>query len=256
MKNFCFTIDDNIRFLKELNEIRPKSIFCHPYLNSLKNLNQKYGVKVQLNLFYELNDFNLSQMTDIYKNEFQENSSWLKFSFHSKLENVKPYKSSSYAEVFNDCNAVNCEILRFAGAYSLAKTTTIHYCLLTDKGVKAVNDCGYVGLLGLYGDEENKRTSYQNTDKESELLRIGEITFRDGVYYASIDVILNLYTIEEILEKLQCLTQREFVRVMIHEQYFYKDYFLYQKDFFLKLDKTFEFLTLNGYKSTFFENKI
>ena len=31
MKEFCFTVDDNIRFLKELSEGNERSLFSHPY---------------------------------------------------------------------------------------------------------------------------------------------------------------------------------------------------------------------------------
>ena len=65
-----------------------------------------------MNLFYREGDFNLSMMTDRFKDEWQDNASWLKLSFHSDFENVDPYINSGYQEVFNDCNAVQKEIKR------------------------------------------------------------------------------------------------------------------------------------------------
>ena len=50
MKTFCFTVDDN--FLKELTEGNYNSIFDHPYLALYRRLHERYGLKVQLNLFY------------------------------------------------------------------------------------------------------------------------------------------------------------------------------------------------------------
>ena len=49
------------------------------------------------------------------------------------------------------------------------------------------------------------------------------------------------------------MRQREGIRVMIHEQYFYTDYFMYQPEFEQKLRATFADLCENGYQSCFFE---
>lgn len=84
--------------------------------------------------FYECEGFTLASMTDRYRDEFEKNADWLKMSFHSRLENVRPYEHSGYEEVYADCKAVEDEILRFAGEKTLAKTTTVHYCLLTEGG--------------------------------------------------------------------------------------------------------------------------
>ena len=69
MKTFCFTVDDNIRVFRELTESRPACIFDHPYLAMYRRLHEKFGLKVQLNLFYREGDFDLSQMKiDLNKN--------------------------------------------------------------------------------------------------------------------------------------------------------------------------------------------
>jgi len=254
VKKFCFTVDDNIRFLKELNERSYPDIFSHPYLGMYRRLHEKYALKVQLNLFYEADDFNLSQMTDKYHDEWLKNSDWLKLSFHSRLENVKPYQSSGYEEVFEDCQNVHREIVRFASLPSLAKTTTVHYCLATSEGLSALNDNGVCGLLGLYGTPENPRSSYQSTPAECILLSGGQVLSSDNMMYSAIDIILNCHNESEILRLLDGLSQRDLIKVMIHEQYFYPDYPSYQPSFEEKLNITFSFLRENGYDSIFFED--
>ncbi len=256
MKSFLFTVDDNIRCFEDLTKNNYGCIFEHPYLGMYKRLHEKYGLKIQLNLFYKMDGFCLSDMTDRYKNEWQTSSDWLKLSFHSKLENVKPYEFSGYDEVYGDCQSVHREIVRFASASALGKTTTLHYCRATADGICALKDCGVEGLLGLYGNADAPRTSYQNTETECELIRRGDIVFSDGMIYAGIDVILNSHSVENILKKLESLTSRELIKVMIHEQYFYPDYPRYQENFEEKLTVAFEFLTQHGYTSTFFEEHI
>ena len=49
---FCFAVDDNIRFFKELTEKKPECIFAHPYFAMYMRLHEALDLKVQLNLFY------------------------------------------------------------------------------------------------------------------------------------------------------------------------------------------------------------
>ncbi len=210
-------------------------------------------MKVQLNLFYRMGDFDLSQMSKDYYAEWEANSDWLKLSFHSDLENVKPYESSGYDEVYEHCMRVHEQIKRFASPAALANTTTIHYCLLTEDGVRAMEDNCVQGLLGLFGNNQKPRTSYGIEQSGAEMIRNGEILKIGKISFASIDIVLNCFSTEEILAQLQQLSQRNGIRVMIHEQYFYEDYMHYQPDFEQKLRSTFSFFSEHGYQSSFFE---
>lgn len=255
-KTFCFTVDDNIRFLKEITERRYHSLFDHPYLAMYKRLHEAFDLRVQLNLFYRMDGFSLSQMSPAYASEWQENADWLKLSFHSDFENEKPYEFSGYDEVWQDTENIHSQILRFASPASLAKTTTVHYCLATPEGLNALSDQGVLGLLGLFGTREQPRTSYGIGENSAQTIRDGEIVAIDGTSYASIDIVLNNFSKEDILCKLSHLMDRSCIRVMIHEQYFYADYRSYQPDFEEKLKSAFAFLKEHGYRSCFFEELI
>ena len=256
MKSFCFTVDDNIRFLKEINERGYDSIFLHPYLAMLKRLHERFDLKIQLNLFFRMNDFDLSQMSECYRSEWASVSDWLKLSFHSELENVRPYENSGFDEVFSDCRDVNDEILRFASEKSLAKTTTVHYCQTTEDGVRALAENGVIGLLGLFGSEASPSSSYSIEEELAAKIRSGEVLSIDGVSFAAIDMVINTFRCEDILPKLGELSFRDSLRVMIHEQYFYEDYKAYQPDFEEKLITVFSYLTNENYSSFFFEELI
>ena len=256
MKSFVFTVDDNIRFFADLTNGQYESVFAHPYLAVYKKLHEKFGLKVQLNLFLKDGNFDLTKMTDRYLKEWQENANWLKMSFHSEYENERPYEFSEYDEVFAHANAVNNEIIRFAGEKTLAKTTTVHYCVATNEGLLALKNNGVKGLLGLFGTSEKPRLSYGVSETAANEIREGKLVEVDGITYGGIDIVLNNFSITEILEKLETLKDRETVFVMIHEQYFYPDYHHYQPEFFDKLSKTFETLIQNGFESEFFEDLI
>ena len=249
-------MDDNIRFLKETTEKHYQSIFDHPYLAMYRRLHKEFGLKVQLNLFYRMENFDLSQMSEAYYEEWKLNSDWLKLSFHSDFENIKPYESSGYDEVYWDCRKVNEQIKRFASPAALASTTTIHYCLLTESGLMAIKDNGVVGLLGLFGTCEKPRSSYNIKEGDAVRIRAGETLKICNTSFASIDIVLNNFGIEEITEQLANMSNRDCIKVMIHEQYFYEDYCRYQPEFEAKLQSTFSFLCGNGYQSSFFESLI
>ncbi len=253
---FCFTVDDNIRFLKELTETAPVSLFCHPYAAMLRRLHENYDLKIQLNLFYQTEGFTLSQMTDRYAEEWRACSPWLKLSFHSREETVCPYEKSDYWEVYEDACAVQREILRFASRESLAKTTTVHYCQTTEEGLRALADVGVQGLLGLFGTEARPLSSYGLSDEETLRARAGETVHRNGAAIASIDLVINSVAAEQLAKALAPLTARQALRVMIHEQYFYEDYRAYQPNFEAKLRIVFDLLRSEGFQSRFFEETI
>ena len=195
-------------------------------------------------------------MTDRYKSEFRENAHWLKLSFHSKWENVKPYEFSGYDEVYTDGKAVNDQIIRFAGENTLGKTTTIHYCRTTEDGLRAMKDLNTQGLLGLFGTEQEKRTSYGVPESYGDAIRAGEVIEYRGVKIASIDMVINTVKEEQLLSELEILRDHNQIRVMIHEQYFYEDYPAYQENFERKLETVFSFMETNGHESCFFEEML
>lgn len=256
MKKFCFTVDDNIRFLKDLAEKEYDSIFDHPYLGMYRQLHESFGLKVQLNLFFQMEGFDLRQMPIRYLSQFQANAHWLKLSFHSRLENVRPYETADYETVYTDCSAVQEQICRFASPDALAQTTTIHYCRTTQAGLEALKQNHVRGLLGLFGTPEEPRTSHELPPEEAARIRAGQLRTCNGIVFGSIDLILNKYPVEQILQRLESLAHREHVQVMIHEQYFYPDYPRYQSNFREKLEAAFRFLQDHGFESAFYEELI
>ena len=255
MKQFCFTVDDNIRVFRELNETRPESMFAHPYLAFYRRLHEQYGLKVQLNLFYEGGGFELSQMTDAYRDEWAANADWLRLSFHSKSEwPARPYEFSGYDEVYADCSAVHREILRFAGEASLARTTTVHYCRNTADGLRALRDCGVEGLLGLFGSEESPRTSYEVPEELLPTIRHGEIAMFRDMAMGSLDVILNDFRPERAHALVEALLDREYAHIMTHEQHFYPDLSGHSYEFEPKTEDAVALLCANGFTPCFFED--
>ena len=90
-KRAAFYIDDVIFCFRDLARERPKSIGDHFYFAAFREAHEKYGLKVQMNIFYRNDfyygargaEFTLKDMPDTWKHEFQAAKDWLRFGFHS-----------------------------------------------------------------------------------------------------------------------------------------------------------------------------
>lgn len=270
-KKYRLFTDDNILFLADINEHKDeyKSIFDNPYLAIYKKAHELYGAVVTINIFYEFRgeakkgfsphrpDFDLSMMTDKFKDEFRENGHWLKLSFHSKNELPnKPYANASAEEISRDCIEVNREILRFAGPEVMSECATIHFAETSEDGSRALRTMGYRALEGdfvmtscmcgyHYPVEMIKhimtRDFYYDTDID--------------LFFCRTDIVLNGSTNEKNMEKMRELiaspTEGGYMDILIHEQYYYDDYRYHKPDFEARILDPCRLLYENGYKGEF-----
>jgi hypothetical protein len=258
--------DDNLLFLWDINENKNnyKSIFENPYLAVYKKAHDLYGAKVHVNLFYELDDeantyftprrqyFNLSMMTDKFKDEFIANSDWLKFTFHSRSEKPNaPYRNASAEVVAEDCKKIHEQIIRFAGKEVISDCTTVHFGATTRDGAIALRKLGYKAMTGYF--EPPTRVSYYAPE---ELVK--HIFDRDFWYdtetdilFGRIDHVLNTQTneknLEDLRETISSPTRGGFISVMIHEQYFYPDYSQHLPDFEARVFDACKLISEAGY---------
>lgn len=252
---FRYSVDDTILILKELTFGKYNSIFEHFYFDFYKKLHEETGLKIQFNLFYECDGFNLSKMSDKFKEEFHENADWLQFSFHSKSNERWIYKDAPYEVVKEDCEKVHREIVRFASEKNLNHFTTIHFCDCTKDGVRALYDCGVRGLVGLFGTEEKVRISYNIGEALSRQMQKKSFHYDETqkMWYIRNDMVINAFPKEAIENELKSKLNQEFIEIMIHEQYFFKDTDYYDADSMEKVKTAAEYLVKNGYKSVYFD---
>ncbi len=244
--------DDNIVFLWDIHRNRDKytSIFDNPYLAMYRKAHELYGAKVHLNLFYELphpcsyfgvrrGPFDLSMMTDRFREEWIANADWLKLNFHARSnEPACPYRDADYRQVYADGQAVQREIVRFAGRETLSEETTLHWGACTREGVRALRDLGIRTLAGYFWVRNNEpMVAYCYPPEQCE-----QINKRDFWYdadmqmrYGVIDDVMNLHTLPENLALLDQLyaqkTRAGFLELMIHEEFFYEDYLIHIPDY-------------------------
>lgn len=269
LKKYRLSSDDNIRFLKELTEGDFKSIFDHPYLAVYKKAHDLYGAKVHINIHYSFCDksrkrfsdnhqyFDLSMMTDRYKDEFKANSGWLKLAFHSKSEFPdKPYKFADRKTVREDCTAICREICRFAGPECISNSTTIHWGEGNREVIRELRSMGFTSLTGYFtlkADGEPSVSYYFDPEMTKHL---GERDFqmdtKEDMIFGRIDRVLNSGKIESVLADVKAVTEHPhrggFISLMIHEQYFYSDYTNYLADFEQRVLESCKILYDLGYE--------
>lgn len=142
-----FSIDDATQIFQDISFHGYESIFENEVLGDLLNLHKKYGLKVTLYVFGELDDFCLWDFPTTYKQEFEENSDWLKIGYHSmKEENPQKIKGTE-KEFISDFERVNRTIIQIAGEKSLTHTLRLHYWYAPEWMVQDMKERGVTGLL-------------------------------------------------------------------------------------------------------------
>ena len=76
------------------------------------------------------------------------------------------------------------------------------------------------------------------------------------IFYFVNDMIINMFPLSAVEGHLRAISKKEFVEVMIHEQYFYEDGPWYQSDFSEKVESCIRFLTEKGKKPVFLSELI
>lgn len=258
---YRLSIDDNIWFLQDIavHVEEYTSIFDNSYLGFLKKVNEQYGTKIHINIFYQSEGFNLTQLTDRFKNEWIDNASWLRLSFHALQEKPdKPYLHAGYDEVKKDCELVMDQIRRFAGSELLGPVTTLHWGEATIEGSRALRDAGYAGQLGYFNvDDDLPPVSYYlNIEKRRHLKNrfIWKDNLEDIVFIRS-SIVIDTKKKEEIIPHLDAYQKKgnrpPYVDLLVHEQYYYPFYEAYQPDFCEKILTAVKWADDNGYMPAF-----
>jgi len=261
LNKYRFSLDDNIWFLRDINQNAGnyKSIFNNSYLGFLKQVHDTFGTKIHMNIYYQTEGFNLSQMTSKYKSEWKDNSEWLRLSFHA-LQNDpdRPYINSGYDEVKRDCEIVKEQIQRFAGEEVMDQETTLHWGAATVEGCRALRDSGYNALAGYFVIEKDEEPVSYYLDEEKKLNLSKRVAWKDnkeGIIFSRINIVINSYDLEKIVPYLNAIKKdphrSAYMDVMIHEQYFHKGYIDYQPDYKEKVMTTVKWVVDNGYKPAF-----
>lgn len=260
---YRLSIDDAIWFLRDLhaNADQYNSIFDTPFLGFMRSLHERYGTKVHINLFYESDHFNLSQMTAKYKAEWKANSNWLRLSFHAWSEFPdNPYIHASYEKVKKDCSGVMEQIRRFAGEEVMGPVTTLHWGEVPVEVSRALRDLGYVGQLCDFNVDNNLAPTSYYLDVEKRRHMNKRFVWRDnkeGISFIKSSIIIDTIkqeNVETFLSTYEKESRRPpYVDLLIHEQYFYPFYRSYQPNYRQKVEVAVKWAEAQGYSSAFLD---
>ena len=268
--NFFF--DDCVFFLRAIATERPKSIFDEMFLGRLKKINEKYGTKFTLNLFYhdDHHDFSISDMPEDYKAEFQSCSHWLKMSFHAKSEFPdRPYQHADAAKLAADYDEIKREVCRFAGEESFIAPMVIHWAMTNPDNFRVLKErgsnClagGFIGSIAHIGEEHTSEVTdigfhYEKDvacyvrDKHSFYDRFHDLLLLDNVTCCNYD------DINVIRQKFAALAEdRDAINMMSHEQYSYPDYFNYIPDHLDRVEEACRLAWERGCKPVWFSEGV
>lgn len=271
-----FYIDDNIFLFTELAKERPARAFDHFYLKALKEIHNKYGLKITLNTFYhnDHEEFLLKDMPDIWKSEFTDNSDWLKISLHAYSEFPdRPYAEASRKDFLRDYNMLKSEVERFAGSSAFIIPAVLHWNNLSsgvaDELIKLGCPCysesmrhrvmstpPFDELTEIEQREEFRSEIYVPpteplarhygfAEEIGYLEKHGAVYDRGlGIFFYHDWIICNLLTLEQIPRLFKRVRDTadtykcDLFSAGGHEQYSFPGYSNYQPDHFQKLDET------------------
>lgn len=259
-KTYRLGVDDVIRCFENIykNQNLYTSLFDDPFLKLFYDLHEQYGTYVHMHIYYQNDDgsFNLSMFPDKYKNEFRENSHWLKFTFHSKSDKPNsPYKFSSYEQVMQEGRQVEKEIRRFAGSEVFSNVTSQHFADSNIYATRAFRNLGFRCIDGyfVYNKKGEPVASYYLNDEQIKHCASRDfwVDNKEDIIFVKDDIIINAVALKDINNYLDNILKEDnhcFQYLLIHEQYFYKDYVHYEKDYRERIFACVEWCHKNGYR--------
>jgi hypothetical protein len=259
-KRYRFSVDDNILFLKDLTEQAPASIFDHWFLAFWREIHDRFGTAVHINIYHQTEGFILPEMHDKWRDEWAANAHWLHLSFHG-LENEPAhiYRNAPARRLARDFEWVTDEIHRFATPAVTGDTTTVHWAEATREGVEALYARGMRKLIALPGftPEGEPKTAY-HLDKAQTQHLIERDAWRDpdtGMIFVTCDEVVNSFALDEVGEVLDAQEQSphtcEMIELLIHEQYFREELPNYKADIKERVITALEWVAARDYEPCF-----
>lgn len=189
-KMMHFSFDDVIAALYDLTYRNKVSIFDNAFFDMLKNMHDTYGCVFSCYCFLHILDtdestvlYSLSDVKDTWASEFAENSSWLKFGFHSR-NNYFNYGSATAEDAKEDYAEFCSQIYRITGTYDCLdlcpRLQNFAGNLVSCQALRDSN-CGCVGFLASDYSEtsstEGRHSGYYLS------LDNAQIIWRKGQFY-------------------------------------------------------------------------
>lgn len=163
-----FSVDDTINIFENLSKEKYSSCFEEPTLLFFKELNKKYGLKVTLYCFYKAESgFALCDATSAFKDEFKENSNWLRFGFHAYDSKTK-YSDYDAKKFISEAKNVYDNLYRIVSPDAVVYDVRLGFATGSRECIKAFKE-EYPLFRTLYGVDD-ERIEYYLLPEENDIL--------------------------------------------------------------------------------------
>lgn len=165
-KEFHLSFDDVIDIFIDLTENEKKydSIFENEDLGWMKKLHDRYGALISCYVFYQWDGFSLDQCTAKFRNEFEENSDWLRFGFHA-WEPGTVYGKQDASELVGDYSqTVKC-LKKIVGG-GITHVIRLHYYAGSREEIMGLMAHDTEPITGLLSADD-MRPSYYLSEEDS-----------------------------------------------------------------------------------------
>lgn len=218
-KYYHFSIDDVNDVFADLtyNKDKYNSIFDNNTLNWLKSLHDEYGLVTSCYVFYENGNFNLSLVPSKYKDEFEKNSNWLRFGFHSLNANTS-YDTS--LDLVEDYRKTIMELKRIVGSNAIDNIVRLESFKGHEKDIKKLSNLSYQPIKGLFTADDKRKSYYLNTKLNSYIYDHDRLLDDNIVFYSTdlrIEFIKDIAIKEKEISTSAWNNQRDILIVFTHE---------------------------------------
>lgn len=161
------------------------SIFKNKTLQWLRTLHEKWGGVFTCFCYFEKTGFSLSDCTEKFRDEFEQNSNWLKFAFHTKNEKTV-YNNESENPV-GDYLKTTEELIRIVGSKSIDYVIRLQSFQGTKNTIMSLNNLPN-GPCGFYSADDYRNSYYLNDLDNKYLYWHDYLIDQNGICFISTDI--------------------------------------------------------------------
>lgn len=245
---FHLSFDDVIACLEDISINEYKSIFDNSFFAWLKSLHNQYGCVISLYVYYENDDFSLTQCTDNYLDEFRENGDWLRFGFHAR-NGAMSYNENA---IYYDYIKTICELERIVGSEQIDNVIRIHGFEGKKEEIADLVKADQQPIIGLLTADDNRLSYYLDERRNSFIYCHDELEDEElGLKFASTDMRIEyISSIEDKIEELQTDSWNNQLGDLV---IFSHEWAINTKTKY-KIEKLCDYARNNGYNMLFFED--
>lgn len=245
---FSLSFDDTIDIFADIEKNKYNSIFENQTLKWFNQLHDQYGVVISCYIFYETDGFNLSMFSDKYKEEFIENSDWLRFGFHSRNS------GTDYDEkyIVNDYMVVINELIRIMGSETIDNVIRLSRYQGSENNIRELTKVSSEPIKGLFTSDDKGESYYLNDTNNSYIYSHDELyDYTNNLYFLStdfrIEYVDSVYFKIKELSKSSWNNQTGDLVVFSHE-------YLISIENMSKIEKICNYAMQKDYRFAFFED--